>query len=468
LVTAAAVLAPVLNYYYRNGYVFIDHETFYSLARLLYVLMWVNAAFACTCLGVWIHAGRLGIGMWIGFGFSVLFTLLFTMVNLVSGKLTFNENLKMAVRPLRFKFMSGAMVLDLGTGYYAVVFGTSKRSQGYVTYRVKGEEKTSWSADGGVKRMGILHSCQIPREELENNSYQIHAIRVAERLSYGSRFGTVLHGDTYSFKGTRTSDTLTAVSVSDWHFRYQEMENAVAQMGGFDLLLTLGDGGDYFVNEQHAVKLLVKPLSIITKGQVPIIFTRGNHEVRADFDFGDFWRKLGYKDGFNYRVERGGYLFTVIDSAEAPDGHDEWEHKGCYDMLPYLNSVLAWLEQLEPRPDKYNIVMDHDANFSTPTDSKQDRYFAALERLGIQFGVSGHSHNFRFDEALHGLFPNIQDGGRFIRAGHPKGPLNGLLDVITKPVYAYRACKIEFTPSEIRITGTDDLGNSLGEYSVKK
>jgi hypothetical protein len=186
--------------------------------------------------------------------------------------------------------------------------------------------------------------------------------------------------------------------------------------------------------------------------------------VRANYDFGDFWRKIGLQNGYSYQVERGDYLFTVVDSAEPPEDHDEWQHEGCYDMWDYLNRVLHWLEGLPPQPEKYNIVLCHDCNFSTESSGMRERYFAAMRRLGVRFGVSGHSHAFQLKERLGGLYPNIEDGSFYKHSGKNRHQLDPFPHF--DQVIAFRGAQIELGKSEITITCLDSVHGPTKTFTI--
>ncbi|MDR2525777.1 MAG: metallophosphoesterase [Oscillospiraceae bacterium] len=446
-VALLAISGPVLNAFYRIGYVFIDHETFPGFARLLfYGLMLPNALAGAGCLAWVLARDGLPLGGRVLLGVCAVLGLFILLINLVSGRITKNEAFKARLPVWRFRFTLPPLVLDVGTGDYAVIFAASRRCQGFVTYTMDGAEQTAYSLDAGVRRAGKLHCVLIPRDALENNRYQIHARRVLEQISYGGRLGKTIHGDVVSFRGDRTLENPAVLALSDWHFRGdKEMARAVRLFRTApDLLLLLGDGADYSVNEAGMIRHLLLPPARLSGGEIPAIFVRGNHEVRANYDIGDLVRKIGLPS-YYYQVERGRFLFTVADSAESPDGKDDWEHKDCYDMGTYLDRELMWLEALPPRLEKYNIVLCHDRDFCTETDGRRSRYFAAMARLGVRLGVSGHSHSLKWSETA-AAYPNLEDGGRFARK-EPKS----ILDIFTRCVYGYRAAMLHFDGDTVRM-----------------
>jgi predicted phosphodiesterase len=459
-VALLALSAPVLNFFYRNGYVFIDHETKRpGLARFIfYCLMLPNAAGACACFAAALRRGRLGLA-WIGFGVSAVFSLFFLAINLVSGKLTDNETIKALWPEWRFRFTCPPVVFDVGGGYYSIVFAASRRCQGSVTYSCHGEEKTVFCIDGGVRRAARLHSVLVRREELENTTYLVCARRVWERLSYGGRWGKTISSESYAFQGSRELEAPAALALSDWHFHGKPMERAAKQFARpHDLLLVNGDSVQYSATEARFVRSLLLPLAHISQGAVPVIITRGNHEVRADFDNGDFWRKIGLQNGWYYQTQRGRFLFTAVDSAE--HAGEDWEHPSCYDMDTHLARVLDWLEALPPQPEKYNILLLHDKYFSG-NEEMQKRFFAAARRMGVLLSVSGHSHSNTISPC--GDHVDVQDGGlRDIKAS------KSLFDIFTRPIRGYNATQLVFdsNSNSAHVEFRNELGELLGEETI--
>jgi hypothetical protein len=159
----------------------------------------------------------------------------------------------------------------------------------------------------------------------------------------------------------------------------------------------------------------------LTKGEIPGIFVRGNHEVRGNEKVEDLGRKIGLTNMY-YQVRRGNNLFTIFDTAESESG-DQWEHDGFYDMIPYFAEQVEWFEGM-PAPDTSvnNIVLMHDPEF-TPSHDKPHadlakRFKDKANTFNIDFSVSGHTHYFRVNEPDPNNFNfyRIEDGGR--NGGH--------------------------------------------------
>ncbi|MCL2022829.1 MAG: metallophosphoesterase [Oscillospiraceae bacterium] len=510
LFTLVCASAPIINYTFRIGYVFIDNEVFPGFAQLLFYLMIINALYSIYFLYRCAAGKPKKTALNVLFVLSCLFGALFALVNYVSSTIaktgvmlqTLQDMLpylaallgvplillvlpKLKARkmisavlcivfmlamllpvfvsfPLRFSFASEPVVLDVGSDYYSVVFSTNADSHGFVSYKAPdGSEKTAYSNDEGVRRIGRIHAVLIPREELENNSYTIHATRVPHVTAYQNRqaLGKTIDGKTYHFKGERNIAEPRVISVSDWHWRMKELENAVSSFEQPDLVFLMGDYADFYANDEEVIAYVLKGAAAVTKSEIPAIFVRGNHEVRGNFDMSDLWRKLGLP-GYYYQVERGEYMFTVLDCAESASY--DWEHDGFYDMLPYLSTQLAWLESL-PENGKYNITLIHDSNFNTEEFGLRGRFEEALNENNTKFVVSGHSHALRVYQNEGKSYSVIEDGGY----GRINGPKN-ILDIFHIGTYTYKCAEIRFEGENVIVTGKDHQGSIVDDFSFKK
>jgi hypothetical protein len=328
----------------------------------------------------------------------------------------------MKIPPFVFRFDAQPVVFDLGTGNYSVVFATNADAQAYVTYTYNGELKTAYANEAGYKAIGKIHAVKIPRAELDGNQYTAHATRVLERLSYGGKLGKTIHTKTFTLKNTTNAVEPKIIVASDWHNRPSLLDSASRHVGqNADIAVCNGDYADYYINERQIIKYFLCGAFILTKGEIPAIFVRGNHEVRGNEKVEDLGRKIGLTNMY-YQVRRGNNLFTIFDTAES-EGGDQWEHDGFYDMIPYFAEQVEWFECL-PAPDTSvnNIVLMHDPNFTTTHDKPHadlaQRFKNKANAFNIDFSVSGHSHAWRMNapDTNKFNFYRIEDGGR--NGGH--------------------------------------------------
>ncbi|MDR1905851.1 MAG: metallophosphoesterase [Clostridiales bacterium] len=543
LAALLAVVAPIVNYGVRVGWVFIDHEIFIGFSELLFYVMIANGIYALGVAVATLAKKRIPVLVIIISVLLFILSLLFWLINYVSSDIAHIEtiyisligslpfvaalfgvpflllcfpNLKIRAKarniiavilsvifvgtiaaaafakipPIEFEFQTEPIVFDigeddLGVDKYSVVFATNADAQGYVTYSYNGEEKTVYANEAGVKAVGKIHAVQIPRDELDGNQYTVHATRVLDFLAYGGKLGKTIDGNTYTLKNTTNAVDPKIISASDWHQQLGLLDSASSYIrDDADLVLTMGDYADFYVNEQQVIDYFLKGAAIATQSVIPAIFVRGNHEVRGCEEMSDMGAKIGLKEMY-YQVQRGNYMYTVLDTAEGEDG-DQWEHDGFYDMVSYLSKQMDWFESLTPNPSLYNMVLMHDSEYTKPYDDAHTEIhnrFKAKANSFIDLAISGHSHGWDYTAAnTSGFdFHRVHDGGTTgdtsgmslsqvsfvsdfinenIEDAQLKSTLNKILGLVTikKGSQKYVISYFEFNGASVSFNGVDSYG----------
>ncbi|MDR2438497.1 MAG: metallophosphoesterase [Planctomycetaceae bacterium] len=541
LAALIAVSAPIVNYGLRIGYVFIDREVFKGFSEILFYVMIANALYnigiaaavlvkkpipiviiiiSCISFLLSVFCWTLNyiaveeayvetvyiiisdVFPFLAALFGVPFLLLIfpnlristKTRNIIAAILTvfFVGTLSitaiMKVPPLVFQFAAQPVVFDIGTGKYSVVFATNADAQAYVTYTYNGELKTVYANEAGYKSIGKIHAVKIPRNELDGNQYTAHATRVLERLSYGGKLGKTINTKTFTLKNTTDVVEPKIVAASDWHFRLSLLDSVSKYCRqDADLVIFNGDFADFYVNEQQIIKYFLCGAFILTGGEVPGIFVRGNHEVRCNEKIEDLGRKIGLTNMY-YQVRRGNNLFTIFDTAES-EGGDQWEHDGFYDMVPYFAEQVEWFEGL-PVPDisVNNIVLMHDHGFTSTHDKPHadlvQRFKNKANAFNIDFSVSGHSHNWRINapDSANFNFYRIEDGGlngghviktladmKLLHGAKSNKILHAILNhiVLKKNTESYRLSLITVGNSKVIFVGINDSGNYSSDAFTK-
>lgn len=162
---------------------------------------------------------------------------------------------------------------------YCIIFNTIVEGVGWV--EVDGEKYV-------VAHNGILvsdkkvHKLYVPMDKLNKaGKYEIAFVPVYERKAYFATSGEEQRRE-YSFKAPDTcKETFNVYHISDTH---SMIENPVATANFFgddlDLLIMNGDIPNH-CGEISQVMAVFDLASRITKGAIPIAFSRGNHDTRG-------------------------------------------------------------------------------------------------------------------------------------------------------------------------------------------
>lgn len=351
-----------------------------------------------------------------------------------------------------YKITSNPTVIDTGSAY-SVVFSTNDYGTGYVEYTYNGKEYKVYDETAGrLNTDSKIHSICVPYEHLEDNTYKVGSVRVIEQYSYGSRTGKEVVSDEYNFN-TVSGDDITYLVISDWHTKLENAYNAVSYVGDYDAILLMGDATPGVDFEEEAVKNIVEFAGVLSKGSMPVLYTRGNHETRGEYA-NDLLTALGL-DEFYYTADMGNYSFVVLDSGEDKDDSHA-EYGGMNDYNTYRAEMIEWLENVEVNNDKV-IVLSHSYKISDVETELSDAGWNEIDRLGARLIISGHTHACR-------LIGEGSDREKDLMAAHPG--IVGYMDG-GKAGKGYVASKMILSKEKIVLEAYSNSGEKVFDHSIE-
>lgn len=290
-----------------------------------------------------------------------------------------------------YKFLSDPMVIDNGESY-SVVFATTDTGTGFIEYTYQGEVYKKYDESAGRLKNSTVHTIQIPKSHLIGNTYRVGSTHIIEERSYGGRSGKSLLSKAYAFS-VPSGREQTYLTVSDWHLRLQKAYDAIQYVGEYDGVILLGDAVPGLETEKDIADYIVAFGGEVSKGSMPVLYIRGNHETR-----GPFASKLSEylsMDSFFYTTDYGDYHFLLLDSGEDKrDNHPEYGGMVHYDQ--YRADMVEWLETQE-KSDKKTITLVHDSDICVEDDLRE-RAEAHLGKIGATEIISGHYHVCEFEQ----------------------------------------------------------------------
>lgn len=302
-----------------------------------------------------------------------------------------------------FKFTSGPVVFDNGSEY-SVVFSTNDKGTAYIEYEYSGETVRKYAADNGRKLSSTIHTITVPYEQLSGNAYKVGATRVIDELGYGGRTGGTIESNEITFNDN-LGDDVNVLTVSDWHTYNEKAEKAVSYSGDYNAVILLGDCAPSIMYAEDIEEYLLTFASDLSKGEMPVIFTRGNHETRGR-EAGNLSYYLGF-DKFYYTAKLGNYNFVVLDSGE-DKMDDHVEYGGMVDYEQNRKEMVEWLNDLSNESNSKTIALSHDNEICIEEELSQASH-EKLEELNVSLLVSGHYHEVEFID--NSPYPILVDGG---------------------------------------------------------
>lgn len=284
-------------------------------------------------------------------------------------------------------------VFEVGGDSYCIIFQTSLKGSGYVKYTVDGEEKIVWdTTSGNISTHDDIHSVLVPKDELRGNTYVVGSQFVAYKLGYTAIKGRSVESEPISFRGEEKEDNIKILTITDVHGMTDKMEQAASYLSvdGMDMLVMLGDIVNDFGNKSRFTDHVLKDAATLSKGEVPVVYARGNHETRGEYasqmlqyfrtDTGELY----------YTFKFGALTAVVLDSGE-DKADDHAEYSGLVDFASYREKQYSWIESLkkEELEGRYKLVFSHIPDID---DHFGKNWMTPLKELEFQLIVGGHHH----------------------------------------------------------------------------
>ncbi len=221
------------------------------------------------------------------------------------------------------RFTTGAVVYAVEEDYQ-IVFSTSDSAMAWVT--VDGESYYDLYA-GSSRSADRVHKVTVPQQALDAaGGYTVHAQQMIYRGPFGGYLGKELT-KSYAFRGVDISDGLDYVSLSDVHSAVKAAE-AAARNEKADFILLLGDMISMVETEADA-QLTNRLAHAVTGGSMPVIYARGNHEIKGEYGE-ELYKYVGsLNQSYAYPVSlAGGRVAAVVLDMGEDHEDDWWEYYG--------------------------------------------------------------------------------------------------------------------------------------------
>lgn len=251
---------------------------------------------------------------------------------------------------------------------------------------------------------------RIPQNELNSaKTYEIVFRAAINRRGYFSQFEQP-QVQRFTFKPLEKTEDIHVYHIADVHGGFEKAKKTALYFGDdTDLFIFNGDIGE--ANYEDSYFEICKFIGDISKGSVPVVYTRGNHDARGKFAecYEEYFPVNGH-DTF-YTFELGVLQGVALDCGEDKrDDHtdekfDIPEVYGDVNIFhDYRQRELQWLKNTTFSSEhKITFAISHISPVLASLragwgcdDIERDCYGQwnnELERLGVQFMLSGHFHN---------------------------------------------------------------------------
>ena len=311
---------------------------------------------------------------------------------------------------------------------YQIVFST--RSKGTAWVEINGVEYNDTYAGYRVTEDRI-HKVTVPMEVLDSaGSYTIYAKSMLLRGPYSSMQGKTI-SQKYTWRGVTPENGLNYYVISDVHNTNRAPAATASYFGDdLDFLISCGDQVSW-IDRTSDLEQTFRLCGTITKGEVPVIYARGNHETKgvlAD----EFHRYVGTTSDHNYyftfRIKN--LWGVVLDIGE--DHADNFvEYYGAAKFDDYRDAQTVFLDEiitnaneeyLAPGVD-YRIVVCHiPLTIKSTKDHAakwKDAWVERLNQMQLTMLFGGHVHELWY------IDPAFEDQSTLVQCEEYSGKSTG-------------------------------------------
>ena len=279
---------------------------------------------------------------------------------------------------------------------YQIVFSTNDSAIAWV--EIGGERYYDLFA-GSMKSEDKVHKIIVPQNKLDAaGGYSIHAEKMIYRGPFGGFKGKEI-SKSYNFYPVNSSDGLVYYTITDAHHALKGAVDAAKSVENLDFLVILGDSVG-MIEYENDVQLSNRIAHNVTGGEIPVVYARGNHEIKGYYAE-ELYKYVGSKNESFY------YWFTLSDvfgiTLDLGEDHDDgwWEYYETDKFSLYHDEQTKFLEALvEAKPyENYNYTLVACHIPIQFVNSRKDHvevkatWTSLLNQIQPDMAVYGHQHD---------------------------------------------------------------------------
>lgn len=322
------------------------------------------------------------------------------------------------------KIILGPYIQACGQNEFTVVWQTDTDAVCWVeiapddgTHFYNTERERFYQTIHGRRPIGKWHVVTVTGLE-PNTVYRYRILNKGVLLNQGnkrvryseSKGSNVYRRQPYKVRTLDTDSKTTRFAIgNDFHDKpellSQLFSKEVINQSKYDFVVYNGDMVSSFESEQRLVESVIAPSVAQFASEVPLFFSRGNHETRGAWAI-NYQNYLPTQTGTPYYTfSDGPAFFIVLDGGEdKPDSDIEYHDLVRYDQ--YRQQEAQWLknvvESKEFQQAAVKIVIIHVPPKSNGWHGEAEisKLFAPiLNNVGIDVMFCAHIHKYRFTEA---------------------------------------------------------------------
>jgi predicted phosphodiesterase len=326
-----------------------------------------------------------------------------------------------------------------------VVWLTDTPSHAKVLYGPDGDlSATAEPQVDGLAPVGTRHVVHLSGLSAGTTySYEVVATRVVRLKAYWPDKGLDVRSGPHQFTTLdRDSPSVSFSVVTDTHEDTRRIErlNETIDWETTDFLVHAGDAFHWIDSEEHLFRAWLRPTTAGLAHNKPLMYARGNHELRGPFARELFDYVPTPEGRFYYARDAGPVHLMVLDT-----GEDKPDDTNVYAELnrtaPYRTEELEWFREHVATTDRvsaapFRVIVMHQPQWGWLTNGP-DAWIQTANDAGVDLVIAGHRHRFSYTPPT----PDVEHAYHLLVVGQDQ------------------VARVDATSSELTVvvTGTDGI-----------
>jgi hypothetical protein len=234
-------------------------------------------------------------------------------------------------------------------------------------------------------------------------SYQVVSTRVVKLKAYWPDKGLSIESEVFQFTTLDARKPTVSFSfVTDTHEDVARIRalSKLIDWKSTEFLVHGGDAFHWLESEEQLFRLWLEPTTAALGHTRPLMYARGNHELRGPFARNLFDYVPTAEGRFYYARDAGPVHLIVLDT-----GEDKPDDTNVYALLnrttPYRAAELAWLrEHIKTAPRlasaPFRVIAMHQPRWGWLLDGNA-AWIAAATDARVDLVIAGHNHRFSYE-----------------------------------------------------------------------
>jgi len=279
--------------------------------------------------------------------------------------------------------------------------------------------------------------------------YRVVATRVVKLKAYWPEKGLPVESPISTFRTLdRAAPAVSFSLITDTHEDVARIKALASRVDwpATDFFVHLGDAFHWLAGEDQLFERWLDPMGAALDHRTPLVFARGNHEMRGPFARALFDYIPVSTGEYYYAFDHGPVHVVVLDSGEDKDD-DTNVYARLNKVEPYRARELAWWRDHvatagRAREAPFQVVLVHQPDFGY-LDGENLQWVAEANRARVDLVIAGHKHRFRR------VAPGEQGN-----------------DYTILILGQDQLARVDATADELRVTVVDAEGNAVDAFTI--